>query len=64
MYDYIETHILRDQAAEDLFFEAMEDKLKHDLHVGHEQDQNKDKHKDEVDVYIDDKDHKYYIHHH
>ncbi|WP_019613372.1 hypothetical protein [Psychromonas ossibalaenae] len=60
MYDFIETLILRDQAAEELFFEAMEDKLKQQAKA----DRRKVKPRGEVHVYIDDKDHKYYFHPH
>ena len=55
MYDFIETIALKEQAEEDLYFEAVEDKLKHDLKV--ERDKEK---QGEVHVYIDDKHHKYY----
>ena len=53
MYDFIETIALKEQAEEELYIEAVEDKLKHE--VKGEQDK-----KGEVHVYIDDKHHKYY----
>ncbi|MCW8995202.1 MAG: hypothetical protein OQK77_05250 [Psychromonas sp.] len=57
MYDFIETIALKEQAEEDLYFEAVEDKLKHKIKT--EQDKEKQK-QTEVHVYIDDKHHKYY----
>ena len=57
MYDFIETYALKEQAEEDLYLEAIEDKLKHKMKV--ERDKEKQK-KGEVHVYIDDKNHKYY----
>ena len=57
MYDFIETIALKEQAEEDLYFEAVEDKLKHESKA--EQDKEEQK-KGEVHVYIDDKHHKYY----
>jgi hypothetical protein len=57
MYDFIETIALKEQAEEELYLDAVEDKLKHEMKAN--QDREK-KEKGEVHVYIDDKHHKYY----
>lgn len=60
MYDFIESLQLRDQALEELYFDALIAKLRATT-VIQPQKQNQD---DEVDIYIDDKDHKFYLKHH
>lgn len=62
MYDFIEALILRDQAEEELLYEAVDDKLKHEDKLAQERvERDQKKHSKEVHVYIDDKDHKYYF---
>ncbi|MFQ3176723.1 MAG: hypothetical protein ACJAYB_001821 [Psychromonas sp.] len=60
MYDFIESLQLRDQALEELYFDAVISKLRATA-VIQPQQENQD---DQVDIYIDDKDHKFYLKHH
>ncbi|MFT6925810.1 MAG: hypothetical protein ACJAZP_001402 [Psychromonas sp.] len=57
MYDFIESLQLRDQALEELYFDAVVAKLRATT-VIQPQKQNQE---NEVDIYIDDKDHKFYL---
>lgn len=57
MYDFIETIALKEQAEEELYIEAIEDKIKHDVKSERDKEEHK---KGEVHVFIDDKHHKYY----
>lgn len=60
MRDYIETLTLRDFATEELFFEAVDDKLMHDM-AG---DSKKEEPQVKVDIFIDDRHHEYHLLYH
>jgi len=60
MYDFIESLQLRDQALEELYFDAVIAKLRATTVI----QPQKENHENEVDIYIDDKDHKFYLKHH
>ena len=60
MRDDIETLTLRDFATEELFFEALDDKLMHDM-AG---DRRKEGQVVRVDIYIDDQHHEYHLRSH
>lgn len=60
MYDFIESLQLRDQALEELYFAVLIATLRKSAQVQSER-VNDD---EEVDIVIDDKDHKYYFKHH
>ena len=60
MHDFIESLQLRDQALEDLYFIALIAKLKKSAQIQPER-VNDD---EEMDIVIDDKDHKFYFKHH
>ncbi|MFT6984947.1 MAG: hypothetical protein ACJAT7_000750 [Psychromonas sp.] len=60
MRDYIETLTLRDFATEELFFEAIYDRLKRDIAGKREKEEQVVK----VDIYIDDRHHEYHLIYH
>ncbi len=59
MRDFIESLILRDQAEEELFLEAVDEKLQDKAKAELE----RKKQKEEVEICIDDKDHKFHLKH-